>query len=173
MAETLLMLQELACTIATQEGLDPDIFLRQIEQESSWDVMAGAHPDSGPGLCLGLGQLNPRYGEWFIVTHLADHFSSYDVREWSDRAIRETLLEPRYNLLIAAREMARLLKFGERSHRGTYEYALACYNYGVGNVSRVIIEHPRSYLARLPWETRLYLARVLLNTDARKERGIA
>ena len=173
MAETLLMLQELAYTIATQEGLDADILRRQIEQESQWNPQA-VNPVSG---CLGLGQLNPRYGRWFIWMHgrrLIPGWSNvFEGEGWTDDYVREVLLVPEYNLTIAAREMARLLNHGERNNLGGYEYALAAYNWGAGNVARLRTLYPRSWMARLPWETRLYLARVLLNTDARKERGIA
>ena len=98
--------QALARKIAKQNGIDPDIFVKQIGAESAWNPNAR----SGVG-AAGLAQLMPRTAKELGVTNLYD---------------------PKQSLSGGARYLARQLKrFG-----GDYKLALAAYNAGPGAVQK-------------------------------------
>jgi aryl carrier-like protein len=102
-------LQHLAKQTASKYGLDPDLFLRQINQESGFNPKAR----SGVG-AIGLGQIMPATAKGMGLNP-AD------------------LLNPEKNLDAAAKIMQRNLK----TYNNDYTLALAAYNGGGGAVNFV------------------------------------
>jgi soluble lytic murein transglycosylase-like protein len=94
---------------AVKYGLDPQLFVRQITQESAWDCYA-VNRHSG---AMGLGQFMPETAIEMGLT-------------------LKTIFDPRANLDASACYMARLLN----AAKGEYRIALAMYNFGIGNVRR-------------------------------------
>jgi len=156
-------LMALATEIALAEGIDDVLFLRLISQESGWQPTANA--DAPFPSCVGLCQLNERYGRWLLERHgggiVEGRETATDIRDatWTDARVRETLLDPEVNLTVGARELARLLRYRKL---GDWHTALASWNWGVGNVLWLMAVHPGDWMARLPAETKYLLARVLL-----------
>jgi len=165
------MLQAMAVDIALAEGIDEVLFLRLITQESSWIVDAGA--DVAFPACIGLAQLNEKYGRWFIGMHgvgLVDKAELALVpgdEYWTEERVRDALLDPEVSLTIGARELKRLL-----AHRWfrDWQTTLAAWNYGAGNVRKLMVEYPDKWMAHLPAETQWMLATVLLK-DGVEEYG--
>jgi len=122
----------LASVKAVQHGLDEVIFLRMIQQESSWN------PDARNTVtgCLGLGQLNPRF-----------------YTGWTEAQ----LLDPTVNLSVSAQTLATNLKLWG----GSYFMALATYNFGIGNVLKCREEYGSKWIRHLPDETTLYVYNIL------------
>lgn len=122
-------LRAMAAQMAERYGLDPDIFTRQIEAESSFNPNArnartGA---TGLGQVMSATAQDPGFG----VTPLRDR------------------LDPVENLRFSAEYTAAML----RRYDGDYRKALAAYNAGPGTVDRVggIPEIPETqdYLAKI------------------------
>lgn len=93
--------------------------------------------------CVGLGQV------WYLT--------AYDM---GFRGSPSELLEPSENLDVAAKYMARLID----RYEGDYVYALAAYNWGMGNVDdkrEIYGTDYASLLGALPAETRTYVATIL------------
>ena len=122
-------LRALAAQMAERYGLDPDIFTRQIEAESSFNPNAR---NSRTG-ATGLGQVmsataqDPGYG----VTPLRDRLDAAE------------------NLRFSAEYMAAML----RKYDGDYRKALAAYNAGPGTVDKAggipEIAETQDYLAKI------------------------
>ena len=163
------VLQEMACAAADLVGIDQDLFLRLVEQESTWNPNAGA---STKDACLGLCQLNPYYGRWFIQTHgrpeIPEAIHAYDQKLWPVERIRATLLDPRWNLMIGSREMARLLR-----HWGNWHEALVAWNWGSGNLGVCQKDHPLTWMEHIPAESQYMLCKVLLHKALTKYLGVA
>lgn len=66
-------------------------------------------------------------------------------------------LDWRQNATGAMRYMARLLK-----QFGSYDKALAAYNWGMGNLAKLLAAHPDDWREHLPNETQNYLKRILV-----------
>ena len=128
----LALLVALASVKAVKHGLDEVIFLRMIQQESSWN------PDARNKVtgCLGLGQLNPRFYEEYTEAEL---------------------LDPGTNLEVSAETLAKNLTMWG----GSYFMALTTYNWGIGNVLNCRKEHGAKWIRSLPDETTLYVYRIL------------
>ena len=128
----LALLVALASVKAVKHGLDEVIFLRMIQQESSWN------PDARNKVtgCLGLGQLNPRFYEEYTEAEL---------------------LDPETNLGASAGTLAKNLKMWG----GSYFMALATYNFGIGNVLGCRERNGAEWIRYLPDETTQYLYKIL------------
>lgn len=102
-----LVLQRKIRMYAHKHNLDPNLFLAQIETESTFNPnaisSAGAH---------GLGQVMPVVADWCGHTH-------------------ESMFDEDINLDCSARYMVYLLDY----YNGNMTYALAAYNFGAGNVN--------------------------------------
>jgi len=104
-------LERIARQMAQARGIDPDLFVRLIDQESGFDPTARSEKGA-----LGLAQIMPDTAK----------DPGYGVQPIMDR------LDPMENLRFGADYFAAMMKkFG-----GDTEKALAAYNFGVGNVSR-------------------------------------
>lgn len=99
----------LARTYAERHGVDPDIFERQIDQESKWNRFAKSSKGA-----LGLGQFMLDTGKRYGLKQARDFFN------------------PEKSLEAAARHMKDLLDAND----GDYDRALAAYNAGQGNVDK-------------------------------------
>ena len=163
MAELLIALQQMAIEIAEAEGVDPALFSRLVMQESSWNPTAGVDEGQPFPSYVGLGQLNETFGGYFISLHGKGVVKFHRLansrfgRYWTDARIRATLLDPRINLTIAAREMRRLVEYFD-----DWQTALAAWNWGPGNVLQLRAERPQDWMAHLPEETSWMIAKVLL-----------
>jgi soluble lytic murein transglycosylase-like protein len=115
--------------MAERYGLDPEVFVRQIQQESGFDPQARNRRTGATGL-----------GQVMAATAQDPGFGVAPLR---DR------LDPVENLRFSAEYMAAMLnKFG-----GDYSLALAAYNAGPGVVDRAGgipgIEETQNYVARI------------------------
>ena len=165
---TVQAMQEMACAAATNVCISTALWLRVVAQES-----AGWNPNAGDWrpfpTCIGLCQLNERFAKWFILTHgmdivpRAEECRLKESDYWTDERLRATLLGPFVNLTIGAREMARLLR-----HFGTWEAALAGWNWGSGYTAALMADYPQTWMSRLPHETQYMQAIVLLDDGIRK-----
>lgn len=122
-------LRALARQMAERYGLDPDIFVQQIQTESSFNPTARNRRTGATGLgqVMAATAQDPGYG----VTPLRDR------------------LDPVENLRFSAEYMAALLnKYG-----GDYRTALAAYNAGPGKVDQAggvpAYEETQNYIAKI------------------------
>ena len=122
-------LQALARQMAERYGLDPDVFVRQIQQESGFDPQARNRRTGATGLgqVMAATAQDPGFG----VTPLRDR------------------LDPVENLRFSAEYMRAMLdKFD-----GDYRLALAAYNAGPGVVDQAggipAFEETQNYVARI------------------------
>ena len=122
-------LQALAAQMANRYGLDPEIFVRQIAAESSFNPRARNERTGATGLGQVMAETaqDPGYG----VTPLRDR------------------LDPVENLRFSAEYMRAMLD----KYDGDYRLALAAYNAGPGVVDRAggvpDIEETRGYLGKI------------------------
>ena len=122
-------LQSLAAQMANRYGLDPEIFVRQIAAESSFNPRARNERTGATGLgqVMAATAQDPGYG----VTPLRDR------------------LDPVENLRFSAEYMRAMLD----KYDGDYRLALAAYNAGPGVVDRAggvpDIEETRGYLGKI------------------------
>lgn len=100
----------LARAAARKYNIDPDVFLRQITQESGWDEDVVRGRRVSPAGALGIAQFMPRTAESLGVNPL----------------------DPASALDGAARYMRGFLD----TYKGNYRTALAAYNAGPGNVAK-------------------------------------
>jgi len=170
--ELLIALQQMATEIAQARGVDPVLFSRLVMQESSWHPDANA--DKPLPSCIGLCQLNEGYGRYFIGLHgkgvvryykLANAQAGKLGRYWTDERVREALLDPRINLTIGARELHRLIQ-----HFGDWQTALAAWNWGPGNLTKLLAVRPETWMIHLPAETQWMIAKVLLKDGLERYR---
>jgi soluble lytic murein transglycosylase-like protein len=124
-AETLLRL------LATAEGLDPDLAVRQCQQESSFQPNA-VNPSSG---AIGLMQLMPATARSLGV----------DPRRWHENVFGGVKLDGQL-----------FRQFG-----GDPAKMLAAYNWGSGNLAKLLNDFPADWRNRLPVETANYLTKIL------------
>lgn len=122
-------LRALAAQMAERYGLDPDIFVRQIQQESSFNPQARNRRTGATGLAqvMAATAQDPGFG----VTPLRDR------------------LDPVESLRFGAEYMAALL----RKYDGDYSRALAAYNAGPTRVDEAggipAFEETQNYVARI------------------------
>jgi soluble lytic murein transglycosylase-like protein len=122
-------LRALARQMAERYGLDPDIFIQQIQTESSFDPTARNRRTGATGLgqVMAATAQDPGYG----VTPLRDR------------------LDPVENLRFSAEYMSALLN----KYDGDYRLALAAYNAGPGKVDQAGgvpgIEETQNYIAKI------------------------
>jgi hypothetical protein len=121
-------LQELARRKAVAVGINPDLFVRQITQESNWNPTV-VNPSSG---AMGLGQFMPATAREMGLTPTS-------------------VFNPEANLGASAEYMARMLK----ATGGDYAKALAAYNFGIGNIQKgkAWPEETRNYVSRIMGRT--------------------
>ena len=124
-------MEQLAREKAREHDIAEEVFLRLIDAESGWNPRA-VNPRSG---CRGLAQISPRF-------FMRDH---------PDR-----LFEPEMNLSIAASYLGGLLRTS-----GDYVRALACYNWGPGNVLDAETQHGPAWILDIPNETKRYIRKIL------------
>ena len=122
-------LRALARQMAERYGLDPEVFLRQIQQESGFNPQARNRRTGATGLgqVMSATAQDPGFG----VTPLRDR------------------LDPVENLRFSAEYMAAML----RKYDGDYSKALAAYNAGPGAVDEAggipAFEETQNYIARI------------------------
>jgi hypothetical protein len=122
-------LRALAAQMAERYGLDPEVFVRQIQQESSFNPQARNRRTGATGLgqVMAATAQDPGFG----VTPLRDR------------------LDPVENLRFSAEYMAAMLN----KYDGDYRLALAAYNAGPGRVDRAGgipgIEETQNYVAKI------------------------
>ena len=122
-------LRALAAQMAERYGLEPEVFLRQIQQESGFNPQARNRRTGATGLgqVMAATAQDPGFG----VTPLRDR------------------LDPVENLRFSAEYMAAML----RKYDGDYSKALAAYNAGPGVVDRAggipAYEETQNYVARI------------------------
>ena len=122
-------LRDLAAQMAERYGLEPDVFVRQIQQESGFNPAARNRRTGATGLgqVMAATAQDPGYG----VTPLRDR------------------LDPVENLRFSAEYMRAMLD----KYNGDYRLALAAYNAGPGRVDQAGgipgIEETQNYVARI------------------------
>lgn len=122
---------------AEQYGVDPDKSIRQCETESSFNPLA-VNPRSG---CTGLFQVSPKTAEVDLKVSNA----------------RVALKDWRINIDAGLKYMRILL----RRYDGDYAKAYAAYNWGLGNLDRLIKQRGDAWPDHLPTETKNYLHKIL------------
>lgn len=124
-------LQQAARGIAAEYGVDPNLFMGLINQESRWNPQARSHVGA--------------YGLTQIMPDTARN-PGFGLRGLSDAELQDPMSQMRFG--------ARYLKMLLNRYEGDVDQALAAYNWGAGNVDKKGIgEH-------MPKETRDYLMRV-------------
>jgi soluble lytic murein transglycosylase-like protein len=122
-------LRDLARQMAERYGIDPDIYVRLIETESSFNPTARNERTGATGLAQVMGPTAQDPG--FGVTPLRDR------------------LDPVENLRFGAEYLAAML----RKYDGDYSRALAAYNAGPGRVDQAggipDFEETKNYVARI------------------------
>ena len=99
-------LQAYARSVAQRYGVDPDIFVRQIQQESGFNPKARS-----PAGALGIAQFMPGTAQ---AMGLADPMEPYSALDAAARHMKQNL----------------------DANKGDYRFALAAYNAGQGNVNK-------------------------------------
>jgi len=129
-----------------QYGIDPLFLKAQIKQESRFDPKAVSRVGA-----KGLAQFMPKtWQEWGDYSPgIQTTWKSYDP------------FKPEDSLHSQAAYMSFLLKFvRKRTNEYNNEYALACYNWGMGNVLNLIRDTNYDYYlfyVKLPEETQNYI----------------
>ena len=130
-------LQARARLIASQYGIPPQGFVAQIAQESNWIPNA---VNAGSG-AQGLGQFMPAtWQEWGQGLSPFDPVASLDAAARYMRWIRQWLKS--------------------QGLSGTWEQALASYNWGIGNVRTAVNTYGADWLETAPLETREYVRKI-------------
>jgi hypothetical protein len=134
-------LQDYAWQTATRHGLEPDVFLRQIGQESGWsqDVITGQRRSSAGA--TGIGQFIPA-----TATAVANQMNRAGYQTDANRI----MTDPQHGLDAAAFHMRDLLT----QYGGDYRLALTAYNGGPRAVNALRAGHPFG-------ETQTYLNRIM------------
>jgi hypothetical protein len=134
-------LQDYAWQTATRHGLEPDVFLRQIGQESGWsqDVITGQRRSSAGA--TGIGQFIPS-----TASAVANQMNRAGYQTDANRI----MTDPQHGLDAAAFHMRDLLT----QYGGDYRLALTAYNGGPRAVDALRSGRPFQ-------ETRTYLDRIL------------
>jgi soluble lytic murein transglycosylase-like protein len=116
---------------AQANGLEWRRIKAQIKQESLFDPKARSHVGA-----KGLGQFMPP--------------------TWAEWGKGQDPFNPEANIEATCRYMRWLVD----RFPGDYDKALAAYNWGIGNVRRVVLAHGDTWRNALPQETDTYLARI-------------
>ena len=124
-------LKALARSIALSRGLDAEIILKQVGVESSWNPRAVSRSGA-----QGLMQLMPATAKSLGVT------DPFDPRQNLDAGCRYV------NLMLA--------RYG-----GDYRKALAAYNWGPGNLDRLLDTKPANWESGISAQATSYLAKIL------------
>lgn len=131
---------------AAEHGRDPKQIKRQIRRESAFNPNARSSAGAE-----GLAQfMQKSWAEW------------YDAKVGIDGASAQaiTTYKPN-NPEWAIRSMCAFMEWLEKRH-GTLAEALAAYNWGTGNLGKLILTHGDNWRLFLPQETRDYLAYCLI-----------
>ena len=100
--------EPIARDAARRAGINPELFVRQVEAESSWNPNAISRDKQGNPIAYGIAQIVPRY---------------------------HPTVDP-LDPVAALRYAARLMRSHLSTYGGDYKLALAAYNAGPGNVRK-------------------------------------
>lgn len=130
-------LEALARSTAVRIGIPPAGFLAQIRQESAWNPNA-VNTSSG---AMGLGQFMPA--------------------TWAEWGQGKSPFDPAASLESAARYMKWIRQWliGQGLD-GSWDQALASYNWGIGNVRTAVGTYGDEWLEHTPAETRQYVYKI-------------